>query len=97
MSLAMRRLLELHKEGNARVTYILSRLEKVKLAPKFRGSEIIQLENIITATMEDWLYGSCNVIMHRAERKLQLSHDVIGDDSIDKVDTLTIKLGKEGA
>lgn len=44
---------ELHKEGNARVTYILSRLEKAKLTPKFRGSEIIQLENIRTATIEE--------------------------------------------
>ncbi|GKD17919.1 hypothetical protein Tco_1207077 [Tanacetum coccineum] len=47
--------------GNIMNNIIVSHLEKAKLTPKFRGSEIIQLENIITATLEDWLNGSSNV------------------------------------
>ncbi|GJW10965.1 hypothetical protein Tco_1576792 [Tanacetum coccineum] len=41
------------EECSERVTYTLRGLQKVKLTPKFRGSEIIQLENIRTATMEE--------------------------------------------
>ncbi|PWA84531.1 histone deacetylase 14 [Artemisia annua] len=36
-----------------RISCILSSLKKAKLTPKFRESEIIQLENIRSATMED--------------------------------------------
>nr|GEV90743.1 histone deacetylase 14 [Tanacetum cinerariifolium] len=43
----------MHRENNARVTYILRCLERAKLTPKFRGTQIIQLENVRTATMEE--------------------------------------------
>ncbi|PWA57825.1 histone deacetylase 14 [Artemisia annua] len=41
------------QECSDRVTYILSGLKKAKLTPKFRESEIIQLKNIRSATMEE--------------------------------------------
>ncbi|PWA37539.1 histone deacetylase 14 [Artemisia annua] len=44
---------EEHPECNSRVSAILSALEKNHLTPKFRGSEIIQLQNYKTATFED--------------------------------------------
>lgn len=44
---------DFHKEGNGRVAYILTCLEKARLTPQFRESEIKRLENIRTATMED--------------------------------------------
>ncbi|XP_076928897.1 putative helicase CHR10 [Bidens hawaiensis] len=40
-------------------------------------NHVISINLVTERTVEE-------VIMHRAERKLQLSHDVIGDDSIDK-------------
>ncbi|XP_076956244.1 putative helicase CHR10 isoform X1 [Bidens hawaiensis] len=40
-------------------------------------NHVISINLVTEQTVEE-------VIMHRAERKLQLSHDVIGDDSIDK-------------
>ncbi|GKB16257.1 histone deacetylase 14 [Tanacetum coccineum] len=42
-----------HPECNSRLSAIVSALEKIHLTPKFRGSEIIQLQNYKTATFED--------------------------------------------
>ncbi|XP_024970231.1 histone deacetylase 14 isoform X1 [Cynara cardunculus var. scolymus] len=44
---------EAHPECSSRIPAIVSALEKVELTPKFRGSEIIQLQNFRTATPED--------------------------------------------
>ncbi|PWA49596.1 histone deacetylase 14 [Artemisia annua] len=44
---------EPHRECRRRVTCILDCLEVANLTPKLQGSEIIQLDNIRTATMED--------------------------------------------
>ncbi|GJR17388.1 histone deacetylase 14 [Tanacetum coccineum] len=45
--------IEEHPECNSRLSAIVSALEKIHLTPKFRGSEIIQLQNYKTATFED--------------------------------------------
>ncbi|KAF5768094.1 putative histone deacetylase [Helianthus annuus] len=44
---------EAHPECSLRVPAIVTALEKVELTPKFRGSEIIQLQDFRTATVED--------------------------------------------
>ncbi|KAI3812428.1 hypothetical protein L1987_17136 [Smallanthus sonchifolius] len=44
---------EAHPECNSRVPAIVSALEKMELTPKIRGSEIIQLQDFRTATVED--------------------------------------------
>ncbi|PWA89130.1 histone deacetylase 14 [Artemisia annua] len=45
--------MEQHPESSLRVPAIVTTLEKMHLTPKFRGSEIIQLQNFRTATVED--------------------------------------------
>ncbi|XP_023746083.1 histone deacetylase 14, chloroplastic [Lactuca sativa] len=44
---------EAHPECSSRVPAIVNALEKLELTPKFRGSEIVQLQNFRTATAED--------------------------------------------
>ncbi|GKD29541.1 hypothetical protein Tco_1240319 [Tanacetum coccineum] len=44
---------DMGEECSERVTYTLRSLKKAKLNSKFRGSKIIQLENIRTAIMEE--------------------------------------------
>ncbi|XP_071728855.1 histone deacetylase 14, chloroplastic-like [Rutidosis leptorrhynchoides] len=42
-----------HPECSSRVSAIVSALEKARLTPQFRGSEIVQLKNFRTATVDD--------------------------------------------
>ncbi|XP_068649094.1 histone deacetylase 14, chloroplastic [Aristolochia californica] len=44
---------EAHPECNLRVPAIISALEKSELTPKFRGSEVTELQNISPATVDD--------------------------------------------
>ncbi|KAI3829317.1 hypothetical protein L1987_03437 [Smallanthus sonchifolius] len=53
VALAMGHNKEAHLECSSRVPAIVSALEKMELTPKIRGSEIIQLQDFRTATVED--------------------------------------------
>ncbi|KAL3528085.1 hypothetical protein ACH5RR_012741 [Cinchona calisaya] len=44
---------ESHPECNSRVPAIMNALEKMELTPKFRGSEIIELQSLKPATVDD--------------------------------------------
>ncbi|XP_062148521.1 histone deacetylase 14, chloroplastic isoform X2 [Alnus glutinosa] len=44
---------ESHPESNFRVPAIVNALEKMELTPKFRGSEIIELQNLKPASVDD--------------------------------------------
>ncbi|KAF6167179.1 hypothetical protein GIB67_029817 [Kingdonia uniflora] len=67
---------ESHPESHFRVPAIISALEKMELTPKFRGSEVIELQNFKPASVEDiasvhakaYVYG-LEKAMSRASRE----------------------------
>ncbi|GJT33618.1 histone deacetylase 14 [Tanacetum coccineum] len=61
-----------HPECSSRVPAIVTALEKMHLTPKFRGSEIIQLQNFRTATVEDIMSVHSKSYVFGLEKVLQV-------------------------
>nr|GEZ63157.1 retrovirus-related Pol polyprotein from transposon TNT 1-94 [Tanacetum cinerariifolium] len=86
--------MEQHLKSSLRVPAIVTTLEKMHLTPKFRGSEIIQLQTFRTATVEDMASVHSRSYVSKLEKAIEwaLKEGVVSIDSYgDTYATATVR------